>query len=112
MNTVKINNEDYKITFNLNALRKFCKSEDMELNEVNKIFLSNKEITIDKMEKICNLIICGLDEASRLNKTNHSITIDDIFVEIGENHDFLNDVIKVYAEALPQKKRKLEQKIQ
>ena len=102
MATITINNKQYPITFSLASVRAFCREKGIDyLNEFSELF-NKKDLenpTIEVLDNICLLILCGIKEGCRKEQIKAELEIEDIFNAFGDNPDIFIQALELFAES-------------
>lgn len=104
MDTYKINEQEYPVTFNFNTIRMFCKNNGIaSLNDFDLMLAEKpeKDVTITDIENRVALILEGIREGCRMEKQPCALTIDDLFAEMSQNPRFITDMMSVFNETQP-----------
>lgn len=91
MNVIEIDKKIVPIRFGMNALRLFCKDQNIKLNELSRL---GNDIGLDEA---CSLILCGLKDGARKNKTSIDLTVDDIADALDEDFTILEKAMEIFA---------------
>jgi hypothetical protein len=109
MNYIKINGEEYPFRMGLNVFRRFGRTTGMELNQViefiNAVGQTAVEgsIPFEMLEKLSQLIICGVDDGIRKEKSTlkNTLVIDDIIDLFEESPESLENIFKTMVHEMP-----------
>lgn len=109
MNYIKINGEQYPFRMGLNVFRRFGRTTGMELNHViefiNAVGQTAVEgsIPFEMLEKLSQLIICGVDDGIRKEKSTikNLLVIDDIIDLFEESPESLENIFKIMGKEMP-----------
>jgi hypothetical protein len=109
MNYIKINGEEYPFRMGLNVFRRFGKTTGMELNQVidfiNAVGQTATQGTIpfNMLDKLAQLIICGVDDGIRKEKSTlkNTLVIDDIIDLFEESPESLENIFKTMGHEMP-----------
>lgn len=89
---VNIGGQNLPVSFNLNAIRLFCKENGLKISQLAGIE--------EDFDLSIRLAYAGVKEGHRLEKKEFTLDIDDFAAEVG--FDGLNEILQVFAESLPQ----------
>ena len=101
--SIKLQDNTYYGTFNLNVVRNFCRVKDYKnideyLERVAKIDF--QQMNFSDIDDILTLVVLGVDEQARIDHSNVAITIEDIYAEgIGSISGALNALVSTMPQA-------------
>ena len=90
---IKIGDKTLPIRFGMNALRLYCKEQNVSLNEISKL---GSNISLDEA---CCLILCGLKDGARKAKKEINFTIDDVADALDDDFSLLEKAMEIFAES-------------
>lgn len=94
----------YPVAFNFNTMRKFMKSVGVdEIGKFDEIMADKPEgkITIQDLENRMELIHQAIIEGCRIEKQPCELSLDDLFLEMGNNPEMLSDMLAAFIETQP-----------
>lgn len=109
MQTVKINGKQYPVKIGLNAMRTYCLSKKIELNDliVKLRGLKLNNMKLADLDLISEIILAGIADGLRKENKDpeHGLKIDDIIDMMEENPEELLGVFENIANSIsdPQK---------
>lgn len=89
---VNINDKPHPVYFGFNALRIYCETANKTLKELDSIGQN-----MDLNDAVC-LIWAGLKDGARKQKTEFTLTVDDLADEFDTDMDAVTRCLNVFAE--------------
>lgn len=105
----KIQGEVHPVAFNMNTLRRFCKSVGLKsLKEFDQVMQVDDEadVTIDDLDRRMTLVLEAVKEGHRITRTDCLLTLDDLFAELSDNPGLWTEVVSIMSDNMPEGKKK------
>ena len=113
MRTIEINKKKYPIKFGLVALKYFAKEKKIvHINKIESFFskIDYSDLTFENIDDLSLLILCGLRNGARVEKSELDLTADDIMDLFESNPDMIENALAEYTDSIPEGGKEVNEK--